>query len=89
MAIKTTNSQKLWPVVASAAPRRLLIITASLLLLLMGVPVANRVTSAGNTVGSFEIDGNLTVEHPVPPAEPIDWSSNPFPAALKIGRAHV
>src|SRR5262249_45529817 len=28
------------------------------------------------------IDGNLTVDHLVPPAEPIDWLSNPFPAAL-------
>src|SRR5438876_6133356 len=62
--------------------RRLLIITAVLLLLLIGKPVANRVTLAGATVGSFEIDGNLTVDHPAPPAEPIDWDSNPFPAAL-------
>jgi len=36
----------------------------------------------GNTVGSFEIDGNLIVNHSVPPAEPIDWDSSPFPAAL-------
>src|SRR5437016_14460474 len=62
--------------------RRLLIITAVLLLLLIGKPVANRVTFAGATVGSFEIDGNLTVDHPAPPAEPIDWNSTPFPAAL-------
>ncbi len=39
-------------------------------------------TFAGNTVGSFEIDGNLTVDHLVPPSEPIDWDSSPFPAAL-------
>src|SRR5712692_6735712 len=39
-------------------------------------------TFAGNTVGSFEIDGNLTVDHIVPPSEPIDWDSSPFPAAL-------
>jgi hypothetical protein len=39
-------------------------------------------TAQSNNVGSFEIDGNLTVDHPVPPTEPIDWSSNPFPAAL-------
>src|SRR5712691_537454 len=74
--------QRLWRVVASAAPRPLLIITALLLVLLIGTPVANRVTYAGNTVGSFEIDGDLTVEHSVPPAEPIDWDSSPFPAAL-------
>src|ERR1041385_6133274 len=43
---------------------------------------ANRVTFAGNMVGSFEIDGNLAIDHSVPPAEPIDWLSNPFPAAL-------
>ncbi len=39
-------------------------------------------TLAGNTVGSFEIDGNLIVDHLVPPTEPIDWDSSPFPAAL-------
>src|SRR5207245_7568191 len=66
---------------ASTAPRPLLIITA-LLLLLIGLPLANRATFAGNTVGSFEIDGDLTVEHAVPPAEPIDRHSSPFPAAL-------
>src|SRR5712692_6629897 len=38
--------------------------------------------STGNTVGSFEIDGNLTVDHLVPASEPIDWDSSPFPAAL-------
>jgi len=59
-----------------------MILTAFLLLLLIGTPVANRTTLAGNTVGSFEIDGNLTVDHPVPPMEPIDWDSSPFPAAL-------
>jgi len=59
-----------------------LIITAFLLLLLIGTLVANRATLAGNTVGSFEIDGNLMVDHLVPPAEPIDWGSSPFPAAL-------
>src|SRR5216683_3863061 len=74
--------QRLWRVVASAASRTLLIITALLLVLLIGTPVANRVTFAGNTVGSFEIDGDLTVEHSTPPAEPIDWYSSPFPAAL-------
>src|SRR5713226_4563633 len=76
-----TYFQRLSHVIASAAPRALLIITA-LLLLLIAMPLANRVTLAGNTVGSFEIDGDLTVEHAVPPAEPIDWYSSPFPAAL-------
>src|SRR3989449_5031246 len=77
-----TRFQKHWCVVASTAPRRLSIITAFLLLLLIGAPIANRATFAGNTVGSFEIDGNLIVDHLAPPAEPIDWDSNPFPAAL-------
>ncbi|PYU29771.1 MAG: hypothetical protein DMG28_20000 [Acidobacteria bacterium] len=77
-----TRSQKHWGVVASTAHRPLLIITAFLLLLLIGTLVANRATLAGNTVGSFEIDGNLIVDHSVPPTEPIDWDSSPFPAAL-------
>jgi hypothetical protein len=73
---------KHWRVVASTTPRLLLFITTFLFLLLIGTPVANRTTFAGNTVGSFEIDGNLTVDHLVPPSEPIDWDSSPFPAAL-------
>src|SRR6058998_3119283 len=60
----------------------LLLTVIILLLLPIGVWRATGVTFAGNTAGSFEIDGNLTVDHPVPPAEPIDWFSNPFPAAL-------
>src|SRR5712692_4738498 len=61
------------------------LVTASLLFLgvsagLWVLPKAS--TAQSNNVGSFEIDGNLTVDHPVPPTEPIDWSSNPFPAAL-------
>src|SRR2546428_13632858 len=76
-----TRSQKHWGVVASTAHRPLLIITAFLLLLLIGTLVANRATLAGNTVGSFEIDGNLIVDHLAPPTEPIDWDSSPFPAA--------
>src|SRR3989442_8648088 len=80
----TTNirSQKHGRVVASTAPRVLLILSAFLLMLLIGTRTANRVALAGNTIGSFEIDGNLVVDHLVPPAEPIDWESNPFPAAL-------
>ncbi len=74
--------QNYWRVTASAAPRPLLMFTFFLALLVIGAPLANRVTHAGNTVGSFEIDGNLIVDHLVPPAEPIDWGSNPFPAAL-------
>ena len=77
-----TRFQKYWRVLASTAPRPLLILPAFVLLLVIGAPVANRTTLAGNTVGSFEIDGNLTVDHPVPPMEPIDWDSSPFPAAL-------
>src|SRR5258708_14350973 len=77
-----TRFQKHWRVVASTAPRTLLIITTFLLLLLIGTLVANRTTRAGITVGSFEIDGNLAVDHLVPPTEPIDWDSSPFPAAL-------
>src|SRR6266481_8731531 len=74
--------RKHWRVVASTTPRLFLLITTFLFLLLTGMRVANRITFAGNTVGSFEIDGDLTVEHLVPPAEPIDWDSSPFPAAL-------
>jgi len=59
-----------------------LLITTFLVLLLNGTRVANRTAFASNTVGSFEIDGNLTVAHLVPPTEPIDWDSSPFPAAL-------
>src|SRR5260370_37601665 len=77
-----TRFQKHWRVVASTAPRTLFIITTFLLLFLIGTRVANRTTFAGNTVGSFEIDGNLTVGHVVPPSGPIDWDSSPFPAAL-------
>src|SRR5437667_3523617 len=76
------HSQAHWRVVASTAPRILLIISVALLMLLIGTRTANRVVFAGSTVGSFEIDGNLIVDHSVPPAEPIDWDSNPFPAAI-------
>src|SRR5207247_5639405 len=76
------HSQAHWRVVASTAPRILLIISVALLMLLIGTRTANRVVFAGSTVGSFEIDGNLVVDHLVPPAEPIDWKSSPFPAAL-------
>src|SRR5882762_9738187 len=74
--------RKYWRVVASIASRTSFIITTILLLLLIGTLVANRTTLAGITVGSFEIDGNLIVDHLVPPSEPIDWDSSPFPAAL-------
>src|SRR5881409_3038496 len=60
----------------------LLLTVTSLLLLPIGVWRNTPVTFAGSTAGSFEIDGNLTVDHLVPPAEPIDWDSSPFPAAL-------
>src|SRR6266404_3355729 len=68
--------------VGITTPRLIFTITTFLFLLLIGTWVANRITFAGNTVGSFEIDGNLTVDHLVPPSEPIDWDSSPFPAAL-------
>src|SRR5260370_14693083 len=73
---------KHWRVVASTPPRLLLLITTFVLLFLIGKRVANRTTLAGNSVGSFEIDGKLPVDHLVPPSEPIDWDSSPFPAAL-------
>src|SRR5438876_10673252 len=76
-----TRSQRHWRVAANTALRLFLTVTI-LLLLPIGKWRANRVTVAGNTTGSFEIDGNLTVDHLVPPAEPIDWLSNPYPAAL-------
>src|SRR6266567_267638 len=66
----------------SSASRPLLMITAVLLLMLIAAPVTHRSTLAGNTVGSFEIEGNLVVDHPATTTEPIDWDSNPFPAAL-------
>src|SRR6266478_6032730 len=62
--------------VANPIARTPLFIMAFLLL------VVNRTALAGNTVGSFEIDGNLIVDHSVPPTDPIDWDSSPFPAAL-------
>src|SRR5260370_42500029 len=83
-----TRSQRHWRMAASIGLRLFLTVTilsltvTILLLLPIGEWRADRVTFAGNTVGSFEIDGNLTVDHPVPPAEPIDWLTNPFPAAL-------
>src|SRR5258708_31620466 len=77
-----TRFQKYWRVVASTAPRTLSVITTVLMLLRIGAVAVNRTTRAGITVGSFEIDGNLTVDHLVPPSEPIDWDSSPFPAAL-------
>src|SRR6266566_7149276 len=61
---------------------RPLIMIAVLLVMLVGAPVTHRSTLAGNMVGSFEIDGNLVVDHPATTTEPIDWDSNPFPAAL-------
>ncbi len=72
---------KRWRAVANAAPRSAVMLAASLLLLLVVAPFAV-VTFNSSTVGSFEIDGNLNVNHAVPPLEPIDWESSPFPAAL-------
>src|SRR5207253_328325 len=55
---------------------------AVVVLILIGAPATHRSTLAGNILGSFEIDGNLAVDHPPGTIEPIDWESNPFPAAL-------
>src|SRR5437867_1351314 len=77
-----TRFQRYWRAVGNTAPRPLVMISTVLLLLLIVIPVTNRATRAGNVVGSFEIDGNLAVNHSVPPTEPIDWNSSPFPAAL-------
>ena len=72
---------KSWGAAGNAAPRSGLMLAASLLPLLV-VALVTAVTFASSTVGSFEIDGNLNVDHLVPPLEPIDWQSSPFPAAL-------
>ena len=70
-----------WGAAGNAAPRSAFMLAASLLPLLV-VALVTAVTFASSTVGSFEIDGNLNVNHVVPPLEPIDWQSSPFPAAL-------
>ncbi len=72
---------KSWRAAGNAAPRSAFMLAASLLPLLV-VALVTAVTFASSTVGSFEIDGNLNVNHVVPPLEPIDWQSSPFPAAL-------
>jgi hypothetical protein len=79
--ITKSRFHKSWRAVANAAPRSALTLKASLLLLLV-VALFAVVTFGSSTVGSFEIDGNLSVDHVVPPLEPIDWESTPFPAAL-------
>src|SRR5437879_562405 len=68
--------------IISSALRPLITITAVVVLMLIGAPATHRSTLAGNMVGSFEIDGNLAVDHLAGTTEPIDWDSNPFPAAL-------
>ena len=85
--VNRTAFPSIWRTVRNTVPRSLLIMTVILLLVLIGAAVTNHATLAdssvsSNTVGSFEIDGNLIVDHAVPPTEPIDWDSNPFPAAL-------
>src|SRR5258708_19830129 len=35
-----------------------------------------QLTSAGDPVGSFEIHGNLTVDHLLPPSQPIHWHNS-------------
>src|SRR6266481_2065791 len=76
--------RKHWRVVASTTPRLLLFITTFLFLLLTGMRVADRTTFAGNTVGSFEIDGNLTVDHLVPPS-PRSWMGRGPPMTFSAG----
>ena len=58
------------------------IASAAALAFLVAATVGGSIALAGINVGSFEIDGNLIADHATPPAEPIDWLSNPFPAAL-------
>src|SRR6266567_950351 len=77
----TNRSRKHCQGIIGSASRPLLMITTVLLVMLVGARVTHRSTLAGNTVGSFEIDGNLVVDHPATTTEPIDWDSNPFPAA--------
>jgi len=83
-----TGLQRRWRAASSIALRLFLTVTILFLIgtIFLLLPFdkwrSPRVTFAGNTTGSFEIDGNLSVDHLVPPAEPIDWFSNPFPAAL-------
>src|SRR5438105_8554004 len=52
------------------------------LVFLVAATLGGSIALAGIGVGSFEVDGNLAPDHPSPPAEPIDWLSNPFPASL-------
>src|SRR2546427_5100872 len=49
---------------------------------LVAATLGSSIVLAGSSVGSFEIDGNLAPDYATPPAEPIDWLSNPFPASL-------
>src|SRR5437773_3147318 len=68
--------------IIGSALRPLIMITVVVVLILIGAPATHRSTLAGNILGSFEIDGNLAVDHPAGTIEPIDWESNHFPAAL-------
>src|SRR5712664_3463353 len=49
---------------------------------LVAATLGSSIVLAGNSVGSFEIDGNLAPDYATPHAEPIDWLSNPFPSSL-------
>src|SRR6266478_6274458 len=49
---------------------------------LVAATLGSSIVLAGNSVGSFEIDGNLAPDYATPRAEPIDWLSNPFPSSL-------
>ena len=62
--------------------RHILSLAVVLLVLAVAATARELTAFAGSTVGSFEIDGNLIVDHVQPPAEPIDWLSSPFPTSL-------
>ncbi len=76
---------KYWRLAAKASgwvARHLSSLAALFLLFTVAATATEPIAFADSTVGSFEIDGNLIVDHTVPPAEPIDWLSSPFPASL-------
>src|SRR5712692_7935362 len=76
---------KYWRLAAKASgcvARHVSSLAALFLLFTVSATATEPIAFADSTVGSFEIDGNLIVDHTVPPAEPIDWLSSPFPASL-------
>jgi len=76
---------KYWRLAGKASgwvARHISCLAALFLLFTVAATATEPIAFADSTVGSFEIDGNLIVDHTVPPAEPIDWLSSPFPASL-------